>query len=336
MVADLTALPVANASLLDEATAAAEAMTLARRVAAKDAGAVFYADADCLPQTLDVLRTRARPLGIDLRIISLTAETDFGSAFDGAFGVLLQYPGASGEVRDLAPVIEAAHAANATVAVAADLLALTLLKPPGELGADVAVGSAQRFGVPMFYGGPHAAYMAVRDDLRRQLPGRLVGVSMDADGRPAYRLALQAREQHIRREKATSNICTTQVVAVSRQERPARIVPEAGRVVAQYLWRVALRIDADRDETHRRMSVDLLRQLAHLRGHHRATRAAVREDEVVDDDAPLQIGEVQRLAGLGGEGRRRNGKQVRQVGLMGAGGESQERRDGQAFHRRGC
>jgi glycine dehydrogenase len=208
MVADLTALPVANASLLDEATAAAEAMTLARRVAKPGAGDVFLADADCLPQTIDVLRTRARPLGIDLRVTPITAETDF----DGAFGVLLQYPGASGEVRDLTPVIEAAHAARATVTVAADILALTLLKPPGELGADVAVGSTQRFGVPMFYGGPHAAYMAVRDDLRRQLPGRLVGVSLDADGRPAYRLALQAREQHIRREKATSNICTAQVL----------------------------------------------------------------------------------------------------------------------------
>jgi glycine dehydrogenase len=216
MVADLTGLAVANASLLDEASAAAEAMTLARRVAGPKAGNVFLADADCLPQTLDVLRTRALPLGIDLRIVPLTAETDFGSAidgaFDGAFGVLLQYPGASGEVRDLAPAIEAAHAASATVTVAADILALTLLKPPGELGADVAIGSAQRFGVPMFFGGPHAAYMAVREDLRRQLPGRLVGVSMDADGHPAYRLALQAREQHIRREKATSNICTAQVL----------------------------------------------------------------------------------------------------------------------------
>ena len=212
MVADLTGLAVANASLLDEASAAAEAMTLARRVAGPKAGNVFLADADCLPQTLDVLRTRALPLGIDLRIVPLTAETDFGSTFDGAFGVLLQYPGASGEVRDLAPVIEAAHAASATVTVAADILALTLLKPPGELGADVAIGSTQRFGVPMFFGGPHAAYMSVREDLRRQLPGRLVGVSMDADGHPAYRLALQAREQHIRREKATSNICTAQVL----------------------------------------------------------------------------------------------------------------------------
>jgi glycine dehydrogenase len=208
MVSDLTALPVANASLLDEASAAAEAMTLARRAAGAGAGNVFLADADCLPQTLDVLRTRAEPLGIDLRITSVTAETDF----TGAFGVLLQYPGASGEVRDLARVTEAAHAAKATVTVAADILALTLLKPPGEMGADIAVGSTQRFGVPMFYGGPHAAYMAVREDLKRQLPGRLVGVSVDADGHPAYRLALQAREQHIRRERATSNICTAQVL----------------------------------------------------------------------------------------------------------------------------
>jgi len=207
MVCDLTGLDVANASLLDEASAAAEAMTLTRRVAARDR-TVFLADTDCLPQTLDVLRTRAEPLGIDLRVARVTADTDFG----GAFGVLLQYPGASGEVRDLAPVVEAAHAAGVRVAVAADILGLTLLKPPGELGADIALGSTQRFGVPMFYGGPHAAYLAVRDDLRRQLPGRLVGVSVDADGRPAYRLALQAREQHIRREKATSNICTAQVL----------------------------------------------------------------------------------------------------------------------------
>jgi glycine dehydrogenase len=207
MVCDLTGLDVANASLLDEASAAAEAMTLARRVAGGHGG-MFLADADCLPQTLDVLRTRAEPLGIELRVAPVTAATDFS----GAFGVLLQYPGASGEVRDLAPVIEAAHAAGARVAVAADILALTLLKPPGELGADIALGTTQRFGVPLFYGGPHAAYLAVRDDLRRQLPGRLIGVSVDADGRPAYRLALQAREQHIRREKATSNICTAQVL----------------------------------------------------------------------------------------------------------------------------
>jgi glycine dehydrogenase len=207
MACDLTGLDVANASLLDEASAAAEAMTLARR-AAGGGRTVFIADADCLPQTLEVLRTRAEPLGIELRVEAVGADTDFSAAF----GVLLQYPGASGVVRDLAPVTDAAHAAGAQVAVAADILALTVLRPPGEFGADIALGSTQRFGVPIFYGGPHAAYLAVRTDLRRQLPGRLVGVSVDADGHPAHRLALQAREQHIRREKATSNICTAQVL----------------------------------------------------------------------------------------------------------------------------
>ncbi len=208
MIADLTALPWAGASMLDEATAAAEAMTLARR--AVKGGHVFLADADCLPQTLAVLRTRAEPLGIELVVAPLTAETIAGQG--DLFGVLLQYPGASGVIRDPAPLIQAAHARGALAAVAADLLALTLLTPPGEAGADVAVGSSQRFGVPLWFGGPHAGYIAVSDALKRQLPGRLVGVSVDADGRPAYRLALQAREQHIRREKATSNICTAQVL----------------------------------------------------------------------------------------------------------------------------
>jgi glycine dehydrogenase len=210
MIADLTALPVAGASLLDEATAAAEAMTLARRAVGR--GHIFLADADCLPQTLAVLRTRAEPLGIELVVAGVTPELIASQPDGELFGVLLQYPGASGAVRDLAPVIEAAHERGAQAAVAADLLALTLLRPPGEMGADVAVGSTQRFGLPMSFGGPHAGYIAVRDKLRRQLPGRLVGVSVDADGKPAYRLALQAREQHIRREKATSNICTAQVL----------------------------------------------------------------------------------------------------------------------------
>jgi glycine dehydrogenase len=210
MVADLTALPVAGASLLDEATAAAEAMTLARRSARR--GRIFLTDADCLPQTLAVLATRAEPLGIELVTGPVTTELIEAQPDGELFGVLLQYPGASGEIRDLRPVIAAAQRRGALVAVAADLLALTLLVPPGELGADIAVGSSQRFGVPMGYGGPHAAYIAVRDELRRQLPGRLVGMSLDADGRPGYRLALQAREQHIRREKATSNICTAQVL----------------------------------------------------------------------------------------------------------------------------
>ncbi len=210
LIEDLTALPVAGASLLDEATAAAEAVTLARRAARR--GRIFLADADCLPQTLAVLATRADPLGIELVVAPVTPELIAAQPEGELFGILLQYPGASGEIRDLRPAIDAAHGRGAVAAVAADLLALTLLTPPGELGADIAIGSTQRFGVPMGYGGPHAAYISTRDDLRRQLPGRLVGVSLDADGRPAYRLALQAREQHIRREKATSNICTAQVL----------------------------------------------------------------------------------------------------------------------------
>jgi glycine dehydrogenase len=210
MVADLTGLPLAGASMLDEATAAAEAMTLARRVTGR--GSVFLADADCLPQVLSVLETRAEPLGISLVVGEVTAELIAAQPDGELFGVLLPYPGASGVVRDLAPLIAAAQARGALAAVAADLLAMTLLTPPGELGADVAVGTTQRFGVPLGYGGPHAGYIAVREGLKRQLPGRLVGVSQDAAGHRGYRLALQAREQHIRREKATSNICTAQVL----------------------------------------------------------------------------------------------------------------------------
>src|SRR6185437_3416157 len=209
MVADLAALPTANASLLDEATAAAEAVALARRVSKAPPDAPVVLDADCLPQTIAVIRTRAVPLGIPVVVRDVAAE---GLPDGPLVGLLLPYPGASGAVRDWAAVTAEAKERGAVVAVAADLLALTLLPPPGEWGADVAVGSAQRFGVPLGFGGPHAGYMAVRDGLARQLPGRLVGVSVDADGSPAYRLALQTREQHIRREKATSNICTAQVL----------------------------------------------------------------------------------------------------------------------------
>ncbi|QKV72541.1 aminomethyl-transferring glycine dehydrogenase [Amycolatopsis sp. Hca4] len=211
VVADLTGLPVANASLLDEATAAAEAMTLVRR-AGRTTSSRFVVDQDTLPQTLAVLRTRAEPLGIELVVEDLSQGlTGLGLGGD-FFGVLLSYPGASGAVRELDLTIADAKKSGAAVIVAADPLALTLLRSPGELGADVAVGSTQRFGVPLGFGGPHAAYLAVRQGLERQLPGRLVGVSRDADGTPAYRLALQTREQHIRREKATSNICTAQVL----------------------------------------------------------------------------------------------------------------------------
>lgn len=211
MVADLTGLPTSGASLLDEGTAAAEAMALARRVG-KVRNGVFLVDADTLPQTVAVIRTRAEPTGVEVVVADLTDGIPADIAERGVFGVLLQYPGASGAVRDIKPVIDRAHELGAIVTVAADLLALTLLTSPGELGADVAVGTTQRFGVPMGFGGPHAGFMAVREKFARSLPGRLVGVSVDADGNKAYRLALQTREQHIRREKATSNICTAQVL----------------------------------------------------------------------------------------------------------------------------
>ncbi|WP_030544689.1 aminomethyl-transferring glycine dehydrogenase [Streptomyces albus] len=211
VVADLTGLPTAGASLLDEGTAAAEAMALSRRVGKVKDG-VFLVDADCLPQTIAVIETRAEPTGTEIVVADLSGGIPDEIAERGIFGVLLQYPGASGRITDPRAVIERAHELGAVVTVAADLLALTLLTSPGELGADIAIGTTQRFGVPMGFGGPHAGYMAVRDSYARNLPGRLVGVSVDADGAPAYRLALQTREQHIRREKATSNICTAQVL----------------------------------------------------------------------------------------------------------------------------
>ena len=207
MICDLAGLDVANASLLDEATAAAEAMALAER-ATQTGTRAFFVDAEVHPQVLAVLRTRAEPLGWKLIVGDPLSEL----GREEVFGGLLQYPGTSGALRDLRPAIAMLHARGALAIVAADLLGLTLLTSPGELGADVAIGSAQRFGVPMGFGGPHAAYMAVRDSLKRSLPGRIVGLSVDSRGEPAYRLALQTREQHIRREKATSNICTAQVL----------------------------------------------------------------------------------------------------------------------------
>jgi glycine dehydrogenase len=235
VVADLTGLPVAGASLLDEATAAAEAMTLLRR-AGKARSPRFVVDADTLPQTLEVLRTRARPLGIEL----IVADLEGGLPDGELFGLLLSYPGASGAVRDPSALIGQAHERGALVAVAADLLALTLLTPPGELGADAVVGSTQRFGVPLGYGGPHAGYLSVHEKHARQLPGRLVGLSRDADGHPALRLALQTREQHIRREKATSNICTAQVLlAVVAACYAVHHGPEGLRRIAQRAHRMA-------------------------------------------------------------------------------------------------
>jgi glycine dehydrogenase len=212
MVTDLTGMELANASLLDEGTAAAEAMAMCHRLDA-EGGARFFVDLDCHPQTIAVVQTRAAPLGIEVTVGDPATDlADTDQAGGGVFGVLLQYPGSSGRVRDVEPVIRRAHRAGALVAVATDLLALTLLRPPGEMGADVVVGSSQRFGVPLGFGGPHAGFIATRHAHKRTLPGRLVGVSVDAAGRTAHRLALQTREQHIRRERATSNICTAQVL----------------------------------------------------------------------------------------------------------------------------
>ena len=233
MVADLTGLPLANASLLDEATAAAEAMTFCQRVNRKHRGNCFFVDQDCHPQTLAVIRGRAEPLGIDVVVGAPATAADHAP-----FGALLQYPGSSGALTDPSAVITALKAANCMVVMATDLLALTLLTPPGELGADVAIGSSQRFGVPLFFGGPHAAFMATHSTHARSLPGRLVGVSKDAAGQPALRLALQTREQHIRREKATSNICTAQaLLAVTASMYAVYHGPDGLRRIAERVHR---------------------------------------------------------------------------------------------------
>jgi glycine dehydrogenase len=240
VIGDLTGLPTANASLLDEGTAAAEAMTLVRR-AKRTPGGPFVVDADALPQTIEVLRTRAEAMGIDVVVVDLEDGLPEGDVS----GVLVQYPGASGRIWDPRPVIDAVHERGALAVVAADLLALTLLEAPGHLGADVVVGSSQRFGVPMFYGGPHAGFMSVAAGLERHLPGRLVGVSVDSEGRPAYRLALQTREQHIRRDKATSNICTAQVLlAVVASMYAVYHGPEGLRAIAERINGEARRLGA--------------------------------------------------------------------------------------------
>jgi len=239
MVTDLTGMEIANASMLDESTAAAEAMTLIRR-STKHAARAFFVDAETHPQTIAVVATRAEPIGIEI-VVGELADLDPAAVF----GALLQHPGTSGVVRDLSPAIAAVHEAGGLVAVATDLLACTLLTPPGEQGADVCVGSSQRFGVPLGYGGPHAGFLATRDDLRRSMPGRLVGVSVDAAGRPAHRLALQTREQHIRREKATSNICTAQVLlAVIASMYAVYHGPEGLRAIAEQVHRQTTRLAA--------------------------------------------------------------------------------------------
>jgi len=251
MVSDLTGLDIANASLLDEATACAEAMTLCRRAREADAGRNTFLVADgCHPQNIDLVRTRAEALGLQV-VVGDWKTFAFGPS---VFGVLVQYPATCGTVEDYSALVGAAHAAGALVVFAADLLALTRLKTPGEFGADVAVGSAQRFGVPLGYGGPHAAYFATRDAFKRSMPGRLVGVSKDARGRPALRLSLGTREQHIRREKATSNICTAQALlanmamAYAAYHGPAGLTAIADRVhalagvLASGLWRLGLKV----------------------------------------------------------------------------------------------
>ena len=211
MVCELTALNISNASMLDESTAAAEAMTLARRASKLSDDAVFLIEEHVHPQTKSVVMTRAKPLGI--KVVEIDSGHIVRDGYEGEFfAALLQYPDTTGTVIDYSTFADYAHSRDALVIAATDLLALTLLKPPGEWGADIAVGTAQRFGVPMGFGGPHAGFLAVRGGLERSMPGRLVGQSIDSTGKPAFRLALQTREQHIRRDKATSNICTAQVL----------------------------------------------------------------------------------------------------------------------------
>ena len=208
MVSDLTGLPISNASLLDEATAAAEAMTMFYNNTRDINKNVFLVSDSCHPQSIDVLKTRATPLGIELKVQNVNSF----NFEDNVFGVLLQYPDTNGSINDHTDIIHTAHENDSYVCMATDLLALTLLKTPGEMGSDAAVGSAQRFGVPMGYGGPHAAFFSTTEQFKRKIPGRLIGVSQDSHNKPALRMALQTREQHIRREKATSNICTAQVL----------------------------------------------------------------------------------------------------------------------------
>ena len=234
MVMDLTGMDLANASLLDEGTAAAEAMSMSKWVT-KSKFDAFFVDADCHPQTLAVIRTRAKPLGINIVVGDPLADLEGNDVF----GVLVQYPGSSGAVRDIRPVIEAAHSSGALVSVASDLLAMCMLTPPGELGADIVLGNSQRFGVPMGYGGPHAAFFATREKFKRSTPGRIIGVSVDSAGNPALRMALQTREQHIRRDKATSNICTAQVLlAVIAGLYAAYHGPEGLKTIARKVHRM--------------------------------------------------------------------------------------------------
>ena len=296
MCADLTGMDIANASLLDEATAAAEAMALARR-ASKSRSNVFYVADDVHPQTLEVVRTRADGLGIEI----VTGPAAAAAATD-SFGVLVQYPNTFGRIEDHSALAEAVHARGALLAVATDLLALTLVTPPGEWGADIVVGNSQRFGVPFGFGGPHAAFMACRDAFKRQMPGRLIGVSVDAEGNPAYRLTLQTREQHIRREKATSNICTAQVLLAVMAAmyavyhgpegltRIARRVHRQAAILAAALRRAGVTVGGDFFDTLHVTGVDaeqIHRRAAERRINLRridATSVGVSLDETVTRD----------------------------------------------------
>jgi glycine dehydrogenase len=282
MVCDLTGMPVANASMLDEATAAAEAMTLAKR-SVKSKNNVFIVAGDCHPQTIEVIQTRAKPLGIEIKVSSASVTLLQLMAEGNYFGVLAQYPGTTGSIHDLRPLAGQVHADGAVLCVAADLLALTLLMPPGEWDADIVLGSTQRFGMPMGNGGPHAAYLACRDEFKRSLPGRLVGVSVDVHGNPTYRLALQTREQHIRREKATSNICTAQVL-------PAVIAS----MYAVYHGPQGLRRIAERIAAYTAIFVRGLQEL----GHEITNTGAFDSVTVKTCDATNLIAERARRAGV--------------------------------------
>ena len=263
MVMDLTGMELANASLLDEATAAAEAMAMARRVS-KSKSARFFVDADCHPQTIAVVRTRAAPLGIEVTVGDPYEAFARDVPGEDVFGVLVQYPGSSGALRDPSAIVERVHAVKGLAVFAADLLAACVIEPPGTFGADIVVGSAQRFGVPMGYGGPHAAFFATRDAYKRQTPGRIIGVSVDARGRTALRMALQTREQHIRREKATSNICTAQVLlAVMAAMYAVYHGPERLRVIAERVHRLTRALAAGLAAAGREVDRGVLRH------HHR-------------------------------------------------------------------
>jgi len=300
LISDLTGLPIANASLLDEATAAAEAMTFCKRLSKNKGSHAFFASQHCHPQTLDVLRTRAEPLGIDV-VVGDERELDDPARF---FGALLQYPASNGDVFAYAEQVERFHAGQALVAVAADLLALTLLTPPGDFGADVAIGSAQRFGVPLGFGGPHAAYFATRDAFKRDMPGRLVGASIDRHGKPALRLAMQTREQHIRREKATSNICTAQVLLANIASMYAVYHGSAGlkqiarrthaltAILARGLG--ALQIDVEQEYFFDTLTLLTGSDTAAL--HERARAAGVNLREVDDRRVGLSLDETSRQA----------------------------------------